>query len=286
MERKDTTWWLVVIVVAFLILFPFFLNWVLGQKAIIPVVGDSTTWLSFWPVYLSAFASFGMIYMTYLSLAQSKEQLEDLKNREEEECRARLVFSVIVYQSAFYLRIFNIGKENAFNVKLNINDDFINEIKDSYREFYRKLSKPDFIEGGKSIYILIGWCEEVNKEWEGKNIVLLVKGTYNDKYTVDEVLDMGYFVGKTHFMVKGDLETTMEYIKNGLVVQNSIYKPVQKNIEEIAHTMRRINYSLMELSKQFVKPELVEESKEEFKAPDESRVSEEDRPDNIPVMRD
>lgn len=44
--------------------------------------------------------------------------MEDLKQREDEERRSRLVFSVIVYQTAFYLRIFNIGKENAFNGKI------------------------------------------------------------------------------------------------------------------------------------------------------------------------
>ena len=270
-----------------LILFPFLLNWLLLKDAIVPVVGDGTTWLTFWPVYLSAIASFGMIVMTYISLRQSKEHIEDLKRREDEEQRARLVFSVIVYQTAFYLRIFNIGKENAFNVKLNVNDDFVDEIKESYRQYYHKLSNPDFIEAGKSIYILIGWCEDVNNAWEGKEIVLKVKGSYNDKYEVDDTLDMRNFIGKTHFMVKGDLETTMEYMKKGLIVQNTSYMPVQKSLDEIAFTMKRIDYSLMELSKQMQSSEKESnETKQIEEREDIDDVQEEHNSESIPVLRD
>lgn len=100
------------------------------------------------------------------------------------------------------------------------------------------------------IYILIGWCEDVNKAWAGKDIVMTISGSYNDKYSVDETLDMGYFIGKSHFIVKGDLETTMEYMKKGLVVQNNGYNLIQKSLDEIAHTMMRIDYSLIELTKQ------------------------------------
>ena len=257
----------IISLVVFLIVFPFLLNWLLLRKPIAPVVGDGTIWLSFWPVYLSAIASFGMIYMTFLSLKQSREQIEDIKQREDEARRARLVFSVVVYQTAFYLRILNIGKENAFNIKLEFNNEFINEIEQKYQKFYTQLSRPDFIEAGKSIYILIGWCENVNKAWEGKNIVMSITGSYNDKYSVDETLDMEYFIGKSHFIVKGDLETTIEYMKKGLVVQNDGYKPVQKSLHEIAHTMMRIDYSFNVLTKQL-------EERAEKKAEDKSIVEE------------
>jgi len=271
-----------------LILFPFFLNWILLKDSIVPVVGDGTTWLTFWPVYLSAIASFGMIFFTYLSLKQSKEHMEDLKRREAEEQRARLVFSVVVYQTVFYLRIFNIGKENAFNVKLNINEDFIEEIKESYRQYYHQLANPDFIEAGKSIYILIGWCKDVNKAWGGKEIVLRVNGTYNDMYRVDEALDMRYFIGKSHFMVKGDLETTMEYMKKGLIVQNNAYKPVQKSLDEMSNAMTRIDYSLMELSKQINKADSVNSKDDQEESQDIEIIEENDEKDSdtIPVMRD
>ena len=87
------------------------------EEANVPVVGDSVIWLTFWPVYLSAIASFGMIYFTYLSLQQNKKQLKELKHQREEE-RARLIFRVIVYKKAFMLKIhINIYKNNFFSRK-------------------------------------------------------------------------------------------------------------------------------------------------------------------------
>ena len=56
--------WLIGSIVVLVLIFPFLLNWVLQINAFVPVVGDSVTWLSFWPVYLSAIASFGMIYFS------------------------------------------------------------------------------------------------------------------------------------------------------------------------------------------------------------------------------
>lgn len=97
--------WLIGTIIVLTLLFPFFLNWVLQFKAFLPVVGDSVTWLTFWPVYLSDIASFGMIYFTYRSLQQNMKQMDEMRRQREEEERARLVFSVIVYQHAFMLKI-------------------------------------------------------------------------------------------------------------------------------------------------------------------------------------
>lgn len=103
MKKKEKQLGVIIIAIVALLVFPILLNWILQQNAIVPVVGDGTTWLAFWPVYLSAVASFGMIYFTYKSLQQNKKQLEQMRIQREEEERARLVFSVIVYQQAFML---------------------------------------------------------------------------------------------------------------------------------------------------------------------------------------
>ncbi len=204
------------------LLFPFALNWLLLREAIVPVVGDGATWLSFWPVYLSAIASFGMIFFTYLSLQQNKKQIEELRRQREEEERARLVFSVIVYQTAFMLKISNIGKRNVFNAIINFNEDFLNElIEKRFQEGFRQLNKPFFVEVGTSRYLYIGHCPKVNNAWKEKQVVIKMKGSYNDNYTIDEVIDMSWFLDKTFIEVQGDLETTMNYMKKGLIVQNN-----------------------------------------------------------------
>lgn len=251
MKRNQLMW--MVIVIACLV-FPFFLNWALNLNVIVPVVGDSTIWLSFWPVYLSAIASFGMIYFTYRSLQQNKKQLEEMKAQREEEERARLVFSVIVYQTAFMLKISNIGKRNVYNAVIHFNEEFLNElIEERFQKFYRQLSKPFFVEAGSSKYLYIGFCEDVNAAWKNKNVVIRMKGFYNDIYKIDEELSMSMFLDKTFMDVKGDLETIMGYLKKGLVVQNNSYMPIQKSLDQIAQSIKKIGASLENIEEEKTK---------------------------------
>ena len=240
--------WIFLAGVFTLIIFPLFLNWVLLQNALIPVVGDSTTWLSFWPVYLSAIASFGMIYFTYRSLQQNKKQLEELQRQREEEERARIVFSVIVYQHAFMLKISNIGKRNVYNATIQFNEDFLNELfKEQYEVGFKQLASPFFIEAGTSRFLFIGFCQDVNDAWKNKNVVIRMKGSYNDIYTIDEELNMNMFLDKTFILVQSDEATTLEHIKKGLVVQNNLHKPVQVSLETIAGSLQKVGKALDEL---------------------------------------
>lgn len=230
-------------------LFPLLLNWMLLRQAIIPVVGDGVTWLSFWPVYLSAIASFGMIYFTYRSLQQNREQLLEMKKLREEEERARLVFSVIVYQQAFMLKISNVGKRNVYDATIHFNDDFLNELlEDIFQEGYRQLSNPFFVEAGTSRYLFIGWCEKINKAWKDNDVVIKMNGSYNGVYSIAEEIKMNLFLDKTFILVQGDLETTVGHIKKGLVVQNDTYMPIQKSLDSIATTLQKVDKSLAELS--------------------------------------
>lgn len=229
--------------------FPFALNWLLLRKAIVPVVGDGATWLSFWPVYLSAIASFGMIFFTYRSLQQNKMQIEELRLQREEDERARLVFSVVVYQTAFMLKISNIGKRNVFNAIINFNEDFLSElIEKRFQKGFRQLSTPFFVEVGASKYLYIGHCPDVNQAWKDKHVVIKIKGSYNNTYNIDEEIDMNWFLDRSFIVVQGDLETTMSYMKKGLIVQNDSYMPVQKSLDIIAKSIRKVEHSLEEMT--------------------------------------
>lgn len=254
MMKHDNSIWVKLAVFIAFIIFPFLLNWIIRQNAIVPVVGDGTTWLSFWPVYLSAIASFGMIYFTYRSLQQNKKQLEEMKVQREEEERARIVFSVVVYQHAYVLKISNIGKRNVFNAIINFNEDFLRELKEEkIRVAYKQLSYPFFIEAGMSRYLFIGFCEDINKAWKGKHVIIKMKGCYNGNYKINEQLDMNYFMGKTFILVQGELETTMSYIKKGLIVQNDMYMPVQKSLDQIAKSLKKVESSLEDIVDNFHK---------------------------------
>lgn len=48
-------------------------------------------------------------------------------------------------------------------------------------------------------------------------------------------------------VVQGDLETTMSYMKKGLIVQNDQYMPVQKSLDMIAKSIKKVEGSLEEI---------------------------------------
>jgi len=243
--------------------FPFFLNWILLQKAFVPVVGDSVTWLTFWPVYLSAIASFGMIYFTYCSLQQNKKQLEEIRKQREEDERARLVFSVIVYKKAFMLKISNVGKRNVYNAVIQFNEDFLNELfEEKIQEGYKQLSKPFFVEAGTSRHLYIGWCQDINDAWKDKHVVIMMNGQYNDVYSIDEEINMDLYLDKTFMLVQGEVATELALIKQGLV--NNSYSPIQVNIDRITKSLASIETSLNDIT------ERLEEQKVELCEEDES----------------
>ena len=270
--------WILGISVGLGLFFPFFLNWILLQKAFVQVVGDSMTWLSFWPVYLSAIASFGMIYLTYRSLQQNMKQMDVMRRQREEEERARLVFSVIVYQHAFMLKISNVGRRNVYNSVIHFNEDFLNELfEKKFEEEYRQLEKPFFVEAGTSRHLFIGWCQDINDAWKNKNVVIRMKGSYNGVYKIDEEIDMNLFLDKTFIVVQGDLETTMGHIKKGLIVQNNSYWPVQKSLDSIAKNLEKVERTLEGIAEhleEFEKEPQVSEIEDESKdaAPDETQA--------------
>ena len=240
--------WIIVAIIVLALVFPFFLNWVLQFKAFVPVVGDTVIWLTFWPVYLSAIASFGMIYFTYLSLQQNKKQLEEIKHQRDEDERARLIFSVIVYKTAFMLKISNVGKRNVYNAIIEFNDDFIKELfEEKYQEGFKQLSKPFFVEAGNSRHLFIGWCQDVKDAWKDKHVVIQMKGKYNDVYAIDEEIDMDMHLDKTFILVQGEIATELALIKKALV--NNAYSPMQVNLDRISKTLARIVSSLNDISK-------------------------------------
>lgn len=73
-------------------IFPFVLNILVMLRIDCPVAGKPEDWIVFWPSYLSAIASFGMIVLTSIALyynnktlTNNKEQLEELKRQWKEE---------------------------------------------------------------------------------------------------------------------------------------------------------------------------------------------------------
>lgn len=111
------------------LVFPFLLNCLVMVKTSFPVAGSPDTWIAFWPSYLSAIASFGMIALTILTLyynnktlSNNIEQLKELKRQWEEEHKPNLVVSYNMIDNVAYLRLVNTSKAEIRN--LTISGDF------------------------------------------------------------------------------------------------------------------------------------------------------------------
>ena len=144
-----------IIIICFVILLiPFILNWVMRWSQIVPYVGEAKDWLGFWGSYLSAAAAAIMIIYTAYSLRLNEKTLIEMKREWEEERKANLYFSIEDRIGLFVLKVANIGKSPAYNVRLNFNKEFIdallfNQIKDVYRTLP---SKSFSLENGKAKY--------------------------------------------------------------------------------------------------------------------------------------
>ena len=113
--------WAIILSIIAALVFPFILNWIVMQQAICDVAGKPETWIAFWPSYLSAIASFGMIALTAIILLFNNEtlknnnktlknnidQLNEMKRQWEEEHKPNVSVSFNLIGSIGYLRIVN-----------------------------------------------------------------------------------------------------------------------------------------------------------------------------------
>ncbi|NLI35515.1 MAG: hypothetical protein GX416_03205 [Bacteroidales bacterium] len=176
------------------------------------------------------------LIIALISLRQNSKQLKEMKRQWDEENRPNINISIDISQSWFVLKISNIGKQDAFNINIKFNDEFLKNIPNSrYRNSYLSLqSNPFFIEKGKSKYFMIDSCKETKNNWKDKDGTIIATGTYCNKYTINETLDINEFIIENSFKVNDELTTIMGYIKQGLIVQNNDYMPIQKSLDAIA----------------------------------------------------
>lgn len=83
---KEFLWkYKVTIFIATIVLIPILLNWLIQWQSFFEFVGEDTDWLGFWVTYISAIASFAMVFITWRTLQQNKEQLNELKRQWNEQ---------------------------------------------------------------------------------------------------------------------------------------------------------------------------------------------------------
>lgn len=274
MKNKYFLW---IVVLSFLIAFPFVLNKIVILPAFTQIAGDEVTWLSFWPMYLSAIASFAMVFASLYTLRkslnehkidrtlqermllQNQNQLNEIKRQWEEENRARLNFSIIINDGLILLKISNLGKSNAYDIRLKISEDFIKNLFSEHlrNQFNHLQEKPFAIEAGKSKHYMIspiysdieytiGGKEKypgsyINK-WldQNKGIQIQITGVYCDLYQISESFSIENFLTES-IIVYDALTNAVLNMKKGSIVQNDQYNPIQKSLHLILKELEKQN---------------------------------------------
>lgn len=242
MWHKIINNWKYIVVGITIVLAPILLNFILLLQVGIPeqlIVGDSKSWLSFWGTYIGSIGTILMVFITYKTLKQNNEQLDELKRQWEDEHRPRINISIAIYRKALFIKIKNIGVGNATDIKISFNKDFVDKLpKTKYREMYENVEKRSFtIENGESKYILIGFYQDIQKEWENKNVVLNITGTYCSKYIINETFHMEDYITQRFVVVKDALSE----IADGLSCPNSNHYPIQQSLDIIAKQSSKTN---------------------------------------------
>lgn len=114
-------WWLLLI---FVLGIPLFLNFLIQLPSFFSVVGDELTWLNFWVTYISAIASFAMVIITWMTLKQNREELEEIKKQWREQNVPKVTCSLESVEGGIQLFLFNSSRVMARDVRVTIQEDF------------------------------------------------------------------------------------------------------------------------------------------------------------------
>lgn len=158
-----------------------------------------TDWLMVVITFVYVVATALICYANFKSAKASKAQLEEMQKQYDEENRPYITTEVIYEKRAFYgLRFTNHGKRIANHVTIDLEDSFINCLKDSHKQMLRK-------QKGKSCIIGIGQHYDMfigSNELRRKEDLPLARGTisyesqgkkYHEEFTIDLKNYMTFF---------------------------------------------------------------------------------------------
>lgn len=151
---------------------------------------------------ISAFSNIIMAAIAFGALGYSIKQNYDIKKQREEDERGRLLFSIIISDKLYILKVENIGNRGVYNLRFSINSEFIDKMPTSEFKSYlvKEISKKKHIPSHTAKLYPISWIEGVYLS-EEEQIRLLkhekieIRGVFNDKFEIKESFTMDEFTG-------------------------------------------------------------------------------------------
>ncbi len=181
-KNKYTYSWIFIIIIGVIAL-PLIINWLILRPRKFDIVGEGKDWLMFWSSFLSAIASFAMVFITWKTLKQNKEQLDELKHQWKEDHLPDISASLVKSDNYGYIRLFNISNVQINRLTIKIIHDPDTEVQKSitkYDKLKENLERTEFsIEphGVRDFLLLSSYY--IDGDYPG---YIELKCQYNDRY--------------------------------------------------------------------------------------------------------
>lgn len=197
---------------------------------------------------ISAIASAVMVLVTLLTLCQNRKQLKELRRQWEEERMPNLIVSLGIAQKGLYLKINNVGMLPAYNVKLQVNEDFLTHLEACSKKCFNSIIEPFYIDGRSTKYVYIAYGNDIDTAFKDKQVVLKVSGTYCNDRQIDFSCNMDEIAGKNFARIVDDLTEAVEGIEKSISSANSTahYNSIQKSLHCISNTLVSTSQAFLE----------------------------------------
>lgn len=197
---------------------------------------------------VSAIASAVMVFVTSLTLCQNRKQLKELRRQWEEERMPNLIVSLGIAQKGLYLKINNVGMLPAYNVKLQVNEDFLTHLEACSKKCFNSIIEPFYIDGRSTKYVYIAYGNDIDTAFKDKQVVLKVSGTYCNDRQIDFTCNMDEIAGKNFARIVDDLTEAVEGIEKSISSANAIprYDSIQKSLHIISSTLSSTSQAFLE----------------------------------------
>lgn len=228
-----------------IIVVPLTLNWLILSERKFDIVGKSTDWLQFWPVYLSAIGTIAMTIATFCTLKANQKQMASMIESEG----AQLVLSLYSDYEYVLLKVTNVGRSVARNIQLSIPNrlDIIERNQgmpfgEGLINHFNNLTPIPLLLPNHSDYIPLYMYRALSSSLKDNDGVKTVE-MFGDSYSPEIISEIGTYFKNETFMVSG-------HFTNYLNQQHSVSQEVDNTYNvSLADENNSIERSLRDLNK-------------------------------------